>query len=55
MFHNKLVQENCAKLKNLGMNFIDPVEGKLACGVTGEGHLADVDNIVQAVVKSVAM
>jgi len=50
MYTNKIVQENCRKLKSLGMKFVEPVKGKLACGVFGEGHLADVEDIVKAVV-----
>lgn len=49
MYHNKIVQGNISKLKKLGIKFIDPIHGKLACGTTGEGHLADVNVIVQAV------
>ena len=49
MYANKIVQENMAKLKKLGVRFIGPDEGKLACGTCGEGHLADVDDIVKAV------
>ncbi len=51
MYANAIVQENCAKLKKHGMKFIEPVKGKLACGTTGVGHLADVEDIVKAVVK----
>lgn len=54
MYQNKIVQENCARLKSLGVNFIDPVKGKLACGTTGEGHIADVEKIVAAVVRVMA-
>jgi phosphopantothenoylcysteine decarboxylase/phosphopantothenate--cysteine ligase len=50
MFGNKIVQENLRKLKGFGMKFIEPIKGKLACGVFGEGHLADVDDIVKTVV-----
>ena len=49
MFKNEVVQENVRKLKSLGINFVLPVEGKLACGSFGEGHLADVEDIVKAV------
>lgn len=49
MYKNKIVQNNCAKLKQFGMHFIDPIEGKLACGTFGEGHLADVETIVETV------
>ena len=51
MYQNKIVQENCAKLKKHGIRFIDPVKGKLACGTTGEGHIADEDAIVKAVLN----
>ena len=51
MYANAMVQENCAKLKQHGVEFIEPVKGKLACGVVGIGHLADVEEIVKAVVK----
>ena len=53
MFQNKIVQENCRKLKKYGMRFIDPVRGKLACGTTGKGHLADEATIVKAVLRTI--
>lgn len=52
MYQNKIVQENCEKLKKYGMKFIDPVMGKLACGVVGEGHIADQQTIIKAVLQS---
>ncbi|MFA5059341.1 MAG: flavoprotein [Candidatus Omnitrophota bacterium] len=52
MYKNKIVQENISKLKKMGVSFIEPVKGKLACGTTGEGHLAEVDDIVRSVVRS---
>ena len=51
MYQNRIVQENCARLKSFGADFIDPVKGKLACGTTGEGHIADAETIVAAVVR----
>lgn len=51
MFANSIVTENCTKLKKHGFKFIEPVKGKLACGAVGIGHLAEVDAIVNAVVK----
>jgi phosphopantothenoylcysteine decarboxylase/phosphopantothenate--cysteine ligase len=51
MFANTIVQENCAKLKKHGMKFIEPVKGKLACGTVGVGHLAEVEEIVKAILK----
>ena len=51
MYENKIVQENCKKLRSLGFKFIEPSSGKLACGEVGIGHLAEVDEIVKAVEK----
>jgi phosphopantothenoylcysteine decarboxylase/phosphopantothenate--cysteine ligase len=52
MYQNKIVIDNCKKLIETGVKFIEPVKGKLACGVVGAGHLADVDVIVEAVCKA---
>jgi phosphopantothenoylcysteine decarboxylase / phosphopantothenate---cysteine ligase len=52
MYANGIVKDNCAKLKKHGFKFIEPVKGKLACGTVGIGHLAEVDEIVRAVLKS---
>jgi len=53
MYQNKIVQDNCAKLKKFGFSFIDPIVGKLACGDFGAGHIADVDEIVKKILKVV--
>ncbi len=53
MYQNKIVQENCQRLKSFGVKFIAPVKGKLACGITGDGHIADTDAIVKAVLQAV--
>ena len=47
MYHNRIVQENCQKLKDHGFIFIHPVKGQLACGIEGEGHLEESENIVK--------
>ena len=51
MYANAMVRENCAKLKKHGVKFIEPAKGKLACGSVGIGHLAEVEDIVNAVLK----
>lgn len=51
MYKNKLVQENIRKLKQAGYAFVGPREGRLACGATGIGCLAEVDTIIQTVKK----
>lgn len=49
MYEHAVVQANCEILKKRGVLFVDPKEGKLACGTTGRGHLAESDDIVKAV------
>ena len=51
MYRNRIVQENIRKLRTLGMHFVGPIEGKLACGDVGIGCLAPVDTIVGEVKK----
>ncbi|HPS52138.1 MAG TPA: flavoprotein, partial [Phycisphaerae bacterium] len=41
-------QENIEKLKKWHMNIVGPDCGHLACGTTGEGRLADLDDIYAA-------
>jgi phosphopantothenoylcysteine decarboxylase/phosphopantothenate--cysteine ligase len=52
MYKNKIIQEHCSKLKSLGMKFVDPVHGKLACGTVGDGHIASEETIVKAVLAA---
>ena len=52
MYHNEIVQSNCRTLKKHGIEFIDPVKGKLACGTMGDGHIADEASIIKAVLKA---
>ncbi len=52
MFQNVAVQENIAKLKTRGIEIVEPSVGKLACGVTGQGHLADVEILVEKTLRS---
>jgi len=50
MWKSDAVQRNCAYLRELpGVRFVEPVEGKLASGRIGMGHLAPVDQIVEAI------
>ena len=51
MYKNKITQENIKKLKGAGYKFIEPKVGRLACGKTGIGCLADVDTIISEVKK----
>jgi len=48
MYANPITQHNISKLKSLGMHFIEPVEGLLACGDTGVGRMSEPDEIISA-------
>ena len=49
MYAHPITQANIQRLKEIGYHFVGPVEGRLACGTTGLGHLADTMTIVEAV------
>jgi len=49
MYENPIVQENIAKLKGKGYHFIEPEEGRLACGYRGKGRLANLQKILTRV------
>ena len=51
MYLNKITQENIRKLKDYGYNFVEPKRGKLACGKTGTGCLAETKDIIQQAKK----
>lgn len=52
MWAHEAVQENCSRLTKKGVSFVGPIEGKVACGDTGVGHIAEIDDIVAAVEKA---
>lgn len=47
MYENFILQENISKLKEKGYHFIDPVEGRLACGDYGKGKMAEPEFMEQ--------
>lgn len=51
MWNSPATQENVAVLKNRGVTFIDPAEGKLACGTVGKGRMADTETIIGTIEK----
>ncbi|WP_072910479.1 bifunctional phosphopantothenoylcysteine decarboxylase/phosphopantothenate--cysteine ligase CoaBC [Desulforamulus aeronauticus] len=53
MYHNPVVQSNMKRLKELGYPFVEPGEGRLACGTSGKGRLADLDSIIYTMQKLV--
>lgn len=54
MWRNAVVQENVAKLRRLGHQFVEPEEGPLACGTIGEGRLAATPAILAAIERILA-
>lgn len=51
MYANEVQQQNIAKLKGLGVEFVDPEKGELACDTIGWGRLADVEKIIKKVLE----
>jgi phosphopantothenoylcysteine decarboxylase/phosphopantothenate--cysteine ligase len=49
MYRNPALQRNITTLKERGVRFVDPGFGSLACGVVGQGRLADTDRILEGV------
>ncbi|HSR52860.1 MAG TPA: bifunctional phosphopantothenoylcysteine decarboxylase/phosphopantothenate--cysteine ligase CoaBC [Acidobacteriota bacterium] len=48
MWRHPATQENLKKLRERGVQIIEPGAGYLACGEVGEGRLAEPEDIVQA-------
>ena len=53
MWQHPTVQRNVTTLKRLGVRFIGPDVGKLACGYEAIGHLAETEEILQMVKQMV--
>jgi len=49
MYENPVLQENIAKLKKLGYLFVEPAEGRLACGDVGKGKMAEPAEIADKI------
>ncbi|MDD3088650.1 MAG: flavoprotein [Candidatus Omnitrophica bacterium] len=54
MYSNPILQDKIAYLKSKGHRFVGPVEGALACGRVGMGHLAPLEEIVAEVERTIA-
>ena len=55
MWQHPTVQRNVTTLKRLGVRFVGPDVGKLACGYEAIGHLAETDEIVRTARQLVAV
>ena len=47
MWDNPVVRKNVEKLKNIGVHFEGPCEGKLADGRIGMGRMAEIEDILK--------
>ncbi len=51
MYQAAQTQKNITYLRSIGVNFVEPEEGSLACGEEGKGRLASIDKIFEAVIN----
>ncbi len=49
MWQNSAVQANVEILKARGINFVGPGKGRVACGTSGIGRMAEVKDIITAI------
>lgn len=49
MYENPITQRNIQILKELGVYFVEPTSGILACGDIGKGKLADEDDLMDMI------
>ncbi|HHS49455.1 MAG TPA: bifunctional phosphopantothenoylcysteine decarboxylase/phosphopantothenate--cysteine ligase CoaBC, partial [Desulfurella acetivorans] len=49
MYENIATQDNIALLKKRGFVFVEPTVGELACNSVGVGHIAEVEDIKEAI------
>ncbi len=54
MFHNPIVQDNIEKLRRFGYEIIEPANGMLANGDTGDGRMPDEGVLFEYVLKEIA-
>jgi phosphopantothenoylcysteine decarboxylase / phosphopantothenate---cysteine ligase len=54
MWRHPATQANLQTLRGRGVTIVEPGEGYLACGMVGEGRLADTDAIVEALMSRIA-
>lgn len=54
MFENKITQNNIAKLKEYGIDVIEPQRGLLACGDTGAGKMPEPGYLFDVIEREIA-
>lgn len=53
MYHHKATEKNIETLKSFGYEIVDAKPGLLACGVVGDGCLADNKTILETIIKQI--
>lgn len=51
MWNNPAVQRNVTTVKEMGIQLIGPVEGRLACGTEGIGRMSEPQDILKVIEK----
>ncbi|UCD34200.1 MAG: bifunctional phosphopantothenoylcysteine decarboxylase/phosphopantothenate--cysteine ligase CoaBC [Nitrospiraceae bacterium] len=54
MYRHPTVQKNIVAMEKAGVTFVGPETGSLACGEEGEGRMADIPDIVDAALTTLA-
>lgn len=54
MYENPILQDNLKKIKQYGMEVIDPACGYLACGDTGAGKMPELEVLLAYILREVA-
>ena len=55
MYENPVTQDNLEILRKYGWDVIEPASGRLACGAVGKGKMPEPDNLVQHILRYLAM
>ncbi len=55
MYENQVTQDNLSTLRHYGWEVIEPASGRLACGAVGKGKLPEPEEILQYILKYLAL
>ena len=55
MYENPVTQDNLQLLRKYGWQVIEPASGRLACGAVGAGKLPEPEELVQYILREIAM
>ena len=55
MYENPVTQDNLQLLRRYGWEVIEPNSGRLACGAVGKGKLPEPEELVQYILRAVAL